>query len=124
MRCRQDTGSAWHRDSNTDQDSGDGRHISYLNCPDRWRHLDPDLFDSLHQIVSSSQPQVHALEASNILPGATFASSVIPTMARSINLGKLARNGRQERVPTSPQMTAKPSVGVSKPGRACPRHLG
>ena len=30
----------------------DGRHISYLNRPDQWRHFDPDLFDTLRGIVS------------------------------------------------------------------------
>ena len=57
----------------------DGRHIDYLSQPDQWRHFDPDLFDSLSQIVVSGQRDVGALEASNILPGAVFAGDVIPT---------------------------------------------
>lgn len=62
-----------------DQNNGDGRHIACLNHPGRWRHLDPDLFDTLSGIVVSCQRHVGALEAANILPGATFASEVIPT---------------------------------------------
>ena len=56
----------------------DGRHISYLNRPDQWRHFDPDLFDTLREIVSSGQRHVHALEAAGVLPGAIFASELIP----------------------------------------------
>ena len=56
----------------------DGRHISYLNRPDQWRHFDPDLFDTLRGIVSAGQRDVHALEAAGVLPGAIFASVLIP----------------------------------------------
>jgi hypothetical protein len=59
--------------------NADGRHISYLTQPDQWRHFDPDLFDSLSQIVASGRRDVRALEASNILPGAAFATDLIPT---------------------------------------------
>jgi hypothetical protein len=57
----------------------DGRHIGYLSRPERWRHLDPTLFDALGQIVSSGQRDVRALEAANLLSGAIFASEIIPT---------------------------------------------
>jgi hypothetical protein len=57
----------------------DGRHIGYLDHADRWRHYDPELFDSLRQIVTSNQRHVQALEVANILPGAIFASDMIPT---------------------------------------------
>jgi hypothetical protein len=59
--------------------NGDGRHIGYLTQPDQWRHFDPDLFDSLSQIVKSAQRHVRALQTSGILPGAVFASDMIPT---------------------------------------------
>lgn len=56
----------------------DGRHIGYLRHPDRWWHFDPQLFDILEKIVTSSQRDVRALETANILPGAIFASETIP----------------------------------------------
>ena len=59
--------------------NGDGRHIGYLNRPEKWRHFDPDLFDILVGVVSSGQRNVRALEASDILPGAIFADEVIPS---------------------------------------------
>jgi hypothetical protein len=56
----------------------DGRHIGYLGQPEQWRHLDPRFFDTLCQIVASDQRDVRALETADILPGATFASEVMP----------------------------------------------
>jgi hypothetical protein len=62
-----------------DQDHNkDGRHIGYLDQPIKWRNFDPQLFDALAEIVSSGQRDVRALEAADILPGAIFASDVIP----------------------------------------------
>jgi hypothetical protein len=58
--------------------NGDGRHIGYLSRPDQWRHFDSDLFDILREIVSSGRRHVHMLEAAGALPGATFASELIP----------------------------------------------
>ncbi len=57
----------------------DGRHIGYLTQPHRWRHLDPQLFDALEEIVTSGQRDVRALEVANLLPDAIFANLVIPT---------------------------------------------
>jgi hypothetical protein len=56
----------------------DGRHIGYFGRPDQWRHFDPGLFDALAQIVKSDRREVRALETADVLPGATFASEVIP----------------------------------------------
>ena len=56
----------------------DGRHIGYLDRPDQWRHFDPDLFDTLREIVSSGRRHVRELEAADVLPGAMFASEFIP----------------------------------------------
>lgn len=49
----------------------DGRHISYLNHPSHWRSLDPPLFDSLKQIVSSGR-STRAVERGGVL-NAQFA---------------------------------------------------
>jgi hypothetical protein len=59
--------------------NGDGRHIGYLSRPDQWRHFDPELFDSLRDIVLSGRRSVRELEMAAILPGTTFASEFIPT---------------------------------------------
>lgn len=57
----------------------DGRYVGYLARPDQWRHLDPDLFDALGEVVSSGKRNVRALEVANLLPGTIFASELIPT---------------------------------------------
>ena len=40
---------------------------------------DPILFDTLAEIVTSNRRNIQALETANLLPGALFASEVIPT---------------------------------------------
>jgi hypothetical protein len=59
--------------------NGDGRHISYLQKPDEWRALDPDLYDGLARIVASGKRSVSALQEANFLPGAVFWDTAIPT---------------------------------------------
>jgi|SRR5580658_2366213 hypothetical protein len=70
-------GVAWwlYPDESHDEDA---RHIGYLKQSDLWWHFDPQLFDTLEQIVKSGQRNVRALEAANILSGAIFASETIP----------------------------------------------
>ncbi len=58
--------------------NADGRHISYLSHPERWRHLDPDLFARLVETVGSNR-SVSALEDCSALPHAVFASEQITT---------------------------------------------
>ena len=57
----------------------DGRHVGYLRMPSRWRHLDPELFDSLGRIVQAGERKISALEDNQLLPGAVFCDEVIPT---------------------------------------------
>src|SRR5690349_23375902 len=58
--------------------NGDGRHVGYLNRPDQWRHFEPEVFDALHRVVSSGDRNVRTLQASHLIPGATYADDVIP----------------------------------------------
>lgn len=51
--------------------NADGRHINYLNDPDSWRRLDPELFDFLGQTVRGER-SVEALESRQLLESATF----------------------------------------------------
>jgi hypothetical protein len=70
-------GVAWWRHPD-EAHNRDGRHIGYLQWPDRWRRFDPELFDALAEIVRSSNRTVAALQATNLLLGAVFASEPIP----------------------------------------------
>jgi hypothetical protein len=71
------------------------RHIGYLQQPDLWWHFDPELFDTLEQIVKSGQRNVRALETANILPGAIFASETIPVGGRIADNPHLRRQWRE-----------------------------
>jgi hypothetical protein len=50
----------------------DGRKTSYLSDPDRYRMIDPDLFDSLNALVERGERTTAAIESVGILPDATF----------------------------------------------------
>src|SRR5439155_16365192 len=54
----------------------DGRHIAYLRDPNRWRHLDPALFDALPVIVGGERSVAH-IEQARLLP-ARFHDRPIP----------------------------------------------
>jgi len=53
-------GVAWYLHPNEGH-NGDGRHVSYLERPDNWRGLDPDLFDALAKVAAGHR-SVAALE--------------------------------------------------------------
>ena len=57
--------------------AGDGRHTAYLQRPDEWRHLDPDLFDSLKNLIDEKRRSVAEIEKSGILGSADFASAPV-----------------------------------------------
>jgi len=69
-------GIAWYLypDENHNKD---GRHIDYLDDPEKWRHLDPDLFDGIRQIVCSGLRDVRAIENSGLLNNAVFSSTLL-----------------------------------------------
>ena len=57
----------------------DGRHIQYLSQPGEWRASDPDLYDSLNDIVSDGVRSVRAIEQSALMPGTTYSSELLDT---------------------------------------------
>jgi hypothetical protein len=72
--------------------NADGKHVSYLAEPQKWRSRDPQLFDALNGIVSRGSRNVAALEAANLFQDATFFSDVVPTAGSSSD----RRSGRGE----------------------------
>lgn len=68
-------GIAWYLYPDEDHNS-DGRHTSYLMNPERWRHLDPKLFDNLSAIVFRER-SVSALQ--HCIHDTRFASTEIMT---------------------------------------------
>lgn len=64
-------GVAWYL--HPDEPGGHGQHTSYLQRPDEWRHLDPELFDALKELIRDRR-SVANLQESGILGDATFAA--------------------------------------------------
>lgn len=71
-------GIAWyyHRSSNA------YRLARYLQEPERWRHLDPDLFDALKNLVVEDRRTVAEVERSGILGNAEFHRSPLDAHVR------------------------------------------
>lgn len=67
----------------TESDGGNhGGKLGYLEQPERHRHFDPDLFDTLAPIAAEPERRsVKAIETSGVLPGALFHSDPLPQPA-------------------------------------------
>ena len=62
-----------------DDERPDGRKLAYLDQPERWRELDPPLFDLLRQVVDAPERRRLALvETSGLLPHALFYDVTVP----------------------------------------------
>jgi hypothetical protein len=64
----------------TPDDGGkDGRKIKYLSEPERWRHLDPALFDLLQEIIRAENRQpLEFLERKGLIPDAIYFDWLTP----------------------------------------------
>jgi hypothetical protein len=56
---------------------GDGRHIDYLQNPERFRRYDPKLFDALAEAVALGHRSVAVVEECRLVPGARFHSDAL-----------------------------------------------
>ena len=79
-------GVAWYL--YPDEGSSDGKHTQYLEAPDRWRKLNPTVFDAMRKIVSAGDRSVSAVEASGLFPGAVFAGERLDTEFRGNHAAK------------------------------------
>ena len=72
LSARRRLGVAWylHPDAGP---AGDGGHIEYLDQPERWHYLDPQLFETLATIVSRGDRSVRAVQRSGVLGAAEFS---------------------------------------------------
>ena len=74
IRGRKRLGVAWylHPDAGP---AGDGNHTTYLRQRQRWRYLDPQLFDTLNGLIGpGGRRSVDAVQTSGILGDAVFAA--------------------------------------------------
>lgn len=59
--------------------NNDGRHTAYLGQPERFRGLDPVVFDALKGKLSDGGPRsIRRLEELDLLPGAVFHGRLVP----------------------------------------------
>jgi len=65
----------WYKvEASTDTMQNDGKFISYLDSPSKYRSFDPPLFDSLSKIVKEDKDRTLArIEAENLFPGIFFS---------------------------------------------------
>jgi hypothetical protein len=62
-----------------DDESTDGKRVSYLKVPSKWAHHDPVLFRWLKELLESEQPRrVRMIESSDILDNAGYFGSIVP----------------------------------------------
>ncbi len=60
----------------------DGQMLRYLEHPDRWRQLDPELFDHLHRcVVMDGERDVRCIENAEVLPRSSFYSEMLEDRA-------------------------------------------
>ena len=55
----------------------DGRHISYLQHPRRFRHFDSEVFDALAEAVSAGRRDIAVVSERNLLPNTSFFGDVL-----------------------------------------------
>lgn len=61
--------------------NADGGHREYLDRPEQWKHLDPELFEALVKI-SKAKRNIRALENAGLLRDAVFACEKVPCDVR------------------------------------------
>ncbi len=60
----------------------DGRFTTYLEEPDKWRHFDPPLYDTLKEIViSQNRRSVLLAEKMNVIPSAKYYDAIITDLS-------------------------------------------
>jgi hypothetical protein len=78
--------------------TGDGRHLAYLQRPNIFRRIDPNLFDALQEIVRHQARTVAAVEERGIVPASAFHSEPIADNAAKrtewfAGLGRILKPG-------------------------------
>jgi hypothetical protein len=70
-------GVCWYRCTGEGESNNDGKHVGYLDKPRRFRHLDPEVFDALRELVRRER-SVAALQRTDLLPGARWHGELVP----------------------------------------------
>jgi hypothetical protein len=76
LTAGQRLGVAWYLYPD-ESHNADGKHTAYLHQPEKWRHLDPDLFDALGSIAKADRRNVRQIEQSGTLGEAAFSATLL-----------------------------------------------
>ncbi len=116
-------GVAWYRYPDEGHNN-DGRHIDYLRQPDRWRALDPFLFDALSEVVTSDKRTVDALEGAALLPGGLYAGDLLecpsPSFRDRAEWRERWFEGQLDRLASCEMVFADPDNGLCETTRFRP----
>ena len=68
-------GVAWYLRTDPDTTKADdGSHTTYLQQQEKWRHLDPVVFDGMRRLAENGSRTVSAIQRSGLLNAAMFAA--------------------------------------------------
>ena len=96
-----------------DDESTDGRKLSYLDKPEKWSGYDPELFSTLLDLVLTNKSRsVHAIEYTNLFSRTAFFSEQVPANADDRNkwFGKLLEKGQHADL-----VFLDPDIGIEVP---------
>ena len=91
IRGERRLGVAWYRHLDTLGNAG--KHTEYLDDPEKWRHLDPCLFDALKGLVDSCTRSVQAVMDTEILgpmDKTDYSSSLLEFEANTSSIERAA----------------------------------
>ncbi len=118
-------GVAWYLHPN-EGPRGDGKHTDYLNNPEKWRALDPELFDTLNEVVCANNRCVASVQTSGLLTKAAFADECLKVSSVPVREREQWRNEWFERVLEKVQeceiVFADPDNGLRADSKFFPTH--
>lgn len=109
-------GVCWYLCSGEGETTNDGAHVKYLEQPDRFRALEPEVFDALAKLVKGPR-SVEALEKSGLVKAAWHRAPVPRGTARSAWFTEMAKA-----VDACDLVFADPDNGIAD--KVTPKHIG
>jgi hypothetical protein len=112
----------WYLTSGESDSRHDGRSFDYLRRPDEFRHLAPEIYDALRNIVEGARAGsrgIMALEASGLLTGALFHRTEVP---RSLVLRRSWSEQLVQAVDEADLVFLDPDNGIQG-ARLSPKHV-
>jgi hypothetical protein len=109
-------GVCWYLCTGEGEANNDGAHVKYLEQPDRFRALAPDVFDALGKVVNAKR-SVAALESSGLLTAVFHRTPVPRGSARGAWFTELSKA-----VDGCDLVFADPDNGIAD--KVTPKHIG